>query len=229
MSTATEPLAAGQRLGRAEFHARYEEAPPHLTFELIEGVVHQAGRVDTNHGHRHARIAGWMGYYAMHVPGVEGYNRVSTVLSDTSEVQPDVSLRILPASGGQSHDFEQMIGGAPELVVEVAGSSRRIDLGPKLRAYEAAGVREYIVLTVEPFEVLWHRHRDGQFQRVEPDADGLYRSVSFPGLWLDPTALESGDGPALPAALSLGLATPEHAKFVARLAAAGEQAPGGLA
>lgn len=221
MSTATEPLAAGQRLGRLEFHARYEEAPPHLKFELIDGVVYMASARHKPHGRKHITSATWVTVYAMHTPGVESFDNASTILSDACEVQPDVCLLIRPDRGGQSHDFEQMIGGAPELVVEVAGSSRRIDLGPKLRAYEVAGVCEYLVLAVDPFEVLWHRHRDGQFQRIEPDADGLYRSSIFPGLWLDPAALESGDGPALLAALSRGLATPEHAEFVARLAAAG--------
>jgi hypothetical protein len=40
----------------------------------------------------------------------------------------------------------------------------------------------------------------------------------FPGLWLDPAALLADDGPALVAALERGLATAEHAAFIARLA-----------
>ena len=163
----------------------------------------------------------WVTVYAMHTPGVESFDNASAALSDTSEVQPDVSLRIKPDRGGQSHDFGAIIGGAPELVVEVADSSRRIDLGPKLRAYEGAGVLESVVLAVEPFEVFWQRLHESRLTRVEPDGDGLYRSSSFPGLWLDPAALASNDGPALLAALNHGLATPEHAVFVARLAAGG--------
>ena len=51
-------------------------------------------------------------------------------------------------------------------------------------------------------------------------SDGLYRSTVFPGLWLDPVALLQGDQRRLRAVLDLGCATPEHAAFVARLAAA---------
>jgi hypothetical protein len=39
----------------------------------------------------------------------------------------------------------------------------------------------------------------------------------FPGLWLDPAALVAGDAQTVLAALSRGLATPEHTAFVARL------------
>ncbi|MBV8318370.1 MAG: hypothetical protein JOZ53_25795, partial [Planctomycetaceae bacterium] len=51
-------------------------------------------------------------------------------------------------------------------------------------------------------------------------ADSLYRSEVFPGLWLDPAALMAGDRVGLRVALHQGLATAEHAAFVARLAAA---------
>ena len=127
-------------------------------------------------------------------------------------------MRILPSRGGRTHDLGIYIGGAPELVVEVAASSRSIDLGAKLADYERAGVREYLVVTLDPDDVFWHVRRDDRLVRVPPDADGLYRSGVFPGLWLDPAALLADDGPALVAALERGLATEEHAAFVARLA-----------
>ena len=48
--------------------------------------------------------------------------------------------------------------------------------------------------------------------------DGLYRSIVFPGLWLDPIALLRNDTRRLRAVADVGCATPEHAAFVARLA-----------
>ena len=50
------------------------------------------------------------------------------------------------------------------------------------------------------------------------DRDGLYRSKVFPGLWLDPAALLRGDLAGVLATLDRGLASPEHAAFVAKLA-----------
>jgi Uma2 family endonuclease len=104
-------------------------------------------------------------------------------------------------------------------VVEIAKASRFIDLGPKLADYGRAGVAEYLVRALDPDEVSWFRQRDGALQRIAPADDGLYRSEVFPGFWLDPEALLAGDLKRLREVVDQGLATPEHAAFVARLEA----------
>jgi hypothetical protein len=60
---------------------------------------------------------------------------------------------------------------------------------------------------------------DDSFVEGAPGPDGTYRCEVFPGLWLDPAALLAGNVPQLRAVLDAGLATPEHAAFVARLGA----------
>jgi len=55
---------------------------------------------------------------------------------------------------------------------------------------------------------------------VYPGSEGIIRSESFPGLWLDPRALIEGNTRRLREILDRGLATTEHLAFVARLAAA---------
>jgi Putative restriction endonuclease len=90
---------------------------------------------------------------------------------------------------------------------------------PKLADYEQAGVREYIVRALDPDEVIWFKQEGGSLVRVLPGADGLYRSLVLPGLWLDPEALVRGDTRRLRQVLDQGVATPEHAAFVAELAA----------
>jgi Uma2 family endonuclease len=128
-------------------------------------------------------------------------------------------LRILPERGGQSRTHRGYVHGAPELVVEVSKATRYVDLGPKLADYEQAGVREYVVRALDPDEVYWFKQEGGSLVQVQPDADGLYRSAFLPGLWLDPDALIRGDTRRLRQVLDLGFATPEHAAFVAELAA----------
>jgi hypothetical protein len=81
-------------------------------------------------------------------------------------------------------------------------------------------VKEYVVVTLDPQEVHWHVRRGKKLVRVRPGRDGLYRSKVFPGLWLDPVALLRGDLAGVLAVLDRGLASPEHAAFVAHLAAA---------
>jgi hypothetical protein len=156
--------------------------------------------------------------YWRRTPGVQVLAHGSTALDDWGEPQPDAQLRILPECGGQTRDDERYVVGAPELVAEVARSSRDVDLGPKRDDYERAGVLEYIVRAADPDEVIWHERRDGKLVVVSPDADGLYRSNAFPGLWLDPRALLADDLDGLLAALDRGLSSSEHAEFVARLA-----------
>ncbi len=210
------PLIEGQRLDQAEFHARYELMPD-LKAELIDGVVHMASPVGTDHARVHGIAILWLGYYATNTLGVDVLDNASTVLGRGGEVQPDTLMRILPEFGGRTATDPRYVIGGPELAVEVSRSSRRVDLGVKRIEYERAGVLEYAVIASEPDEVIWHRLRDGQLEAVPPDGDGLYRSTAFPGLWLDPSAMLACDLRGLRAALERGLATPEHGAFVARL------------
>jgi hypothetical protein len=67
--------------------------------------------------------------------------------------------------------------------------------------------------------VFWFVNRDGKFAEKRPDADGIFRSEVYPGLWLDPAALIQRDVRRLQAVLRTGLATREHIDFAAQLAA----------
>jgi Uma2 family endonuclease len=174
--TAAPLLVAGQRLKQAEFHCRYEAMPPGTRAELIGGVVYMPSPVGRHHGRVSAHVATWLNLYRSRTPGVEVCNNTSTALDDLGEPQPDALLRIAPECGGQTHNAGNLIGGAPELVIEVADTSRNIDLGSKLSDYQGAGVLEYVVVASDPDEVIWHVRRADRFLRVPPDADGVYRS-----------------------------------------------------
>ena len=109
------------------------------------------------------------------------------------------------------------VKGAPELMAEVASSSESYDLHSKKADYELAGVREYLVLVLRQQRVAWFVRRDGRFVTREPDADGISRSLVFPGLWLDPIALLRGDTARVQEILQQGLHSAEHAQFVEQL------------
>jgi len=213
-------LVAGERLDAATFHERYQAMPPATRAELIGGVVHMPSPLFWDHGGAGQLVGGWLVHYQRDTPGVRGEENASTVLGPGSEVEPDHTLRIRPDHGGRTRHEGGYVLGAPELVVEVARSSRRVDLGPKKDDYERAGVGEYIVVALDPDEVFWFVLRAGRYERFAPADDGLYRSEAFPGLWLDAPALLAENLPRLFDALDLGLASPEHAAFVDRLARA---------
>src|SRR5215470_16138415 len=210
------PLENGDRLTRAEFERRYEAMPHLKKAELIEGVVYVPSPVRHRyHGHQHAHLINWLGHYEVGTPGVEVSGNVTVRLDLDNEPQPDALLFIDPACGGQARiDADGYIEDAPELVAEVAASSASYDLHAKLRVYRRNGVREYIVWRVLEQEIDWFVLRAGQYERLSLDADGLWRSTVFAGLWLDPAALVHGDIATVLAVVQRGVASPEHAAFV---------------
>ena len=216
---AVPPLENGDTLTRAEFERRYEAMPHLKKAELIEGVVYVPSPVrHSYHGRQHAHLINWLGHYEVGTPGVEASGNATVRLDLDNEPQPDALLFIDPACGGQARiDADGYIEDAPELVAEVAASSASYDLHAKLRVYRRNGVREYIVWRVLDKEIDWFVLRDGQYERLHLDAEGLYRSEVFSGLWLDPAALLRGDLATVLAVVQRGLASPEHAAFAARL------------
>ena len=218
------PLEPGDRLDQKTFHARYEAMPPGTRAELIGGVVHMPSHLKPRHGRMHAKLMGWLSDYEEATPGVEVYDNTTAILGTESEPQPDVYLIVAPAKGGQMQEnADEYLEGAPELIAEVALSSEAIDLHAKKNDYEQAGVKEYLVVALRQRRVYWFILREGRYVDLLPGPDGLLRSEVFPGLWLDPAALLRLDSARVLEVQRLGLATPEHAVFVARLAAA----PGG--
>ena len=212
------PLRDGDRLTSDEFMRRWKAMPDLKHAELIDGIVYMPSPVSNKHSDFHFPLAGWLSVYVANTPGCWGGLEATWIMGERDVPQPDLTLRILPESGGQSRDEGEYSGGAPELIVEVALSSRARDLGVKLRLYERMGVREYLVAVVGQAGFIWHERTAKGFQALAPAADGIFRSRCFPGLWLDGTALARRDQARVLAVLQQGLASPEHATFVARLA-----------
>lgn len=213
-------LEAGDHLSQPAFHELYCAMPPKFRAELIEGVVIVPSPLFTDHARFHLLIATWLGTYDVATPGTWSLDNVSLLLPPDAEVQPDASLLIEPACGGQSHEDSGYLAGAPELIVEVASSSVSYDLHSKFRLYEQAGVREYVVVVLREELVRWFaKDEQGKLAEIAAGDDGVFRSRVFPGLWLNSNALLYDRGADLLATLQAGLATPEHSAFVEALRA----------
>lgn len=212
-------MHSGDRMTRQEFHRIYEQMPEEFKAELIGGVVYVASPLRLRHGTNHFPLGTLLFTYEAATPGVQSGDNVTILLSDESEPQPDAFLRILPEFGGRTQtSSDDYIVGGPELVVEIAHSSRSIDLYSKREDYARNHVCEYLVVSLSDQRLYWFNLIDDQ-QNQTP-VDGIYRIRSFPGLWIDGSALFAKDHARLITVLQQGLATPEHADFVARLAAA---------
>lgn len=221
------PLEPGDHLTRAEFERRYDAMPGLKKAELIEGVVHMPSPVRFQlHGSPHADLMGWLGVYRATTPGVRAADNSTVRLDVENEPQPDALLIVEPAYGGSVViSADDYIEGAPDLVAEVASSSASFDLHTKLTVYRRNRVREYLVWRVHDQAVDWFVLRRGRYDRMPPGPDGIYRSEVFPGLWLDSAALVGSDLARVLQILQQGLASPEHAAFVARLQQAAAPRP----
>ena len=212
---AIPPLRNGDHLTRDEFERRYESMTGVNKAELIEGVVHMPSPVSAeDHGEPHFDLITWLGVYRAGTPAVRGGDNATLRLDLDNEPQPDGYLRLLPEYGGQARLVDGYVTGAPELIVEIAASSASYDLHEKLNAYRRNGVREYVVWRVWDAAIDWFVLRGGRFEPLQP-RDGIYRSEVLPGLWLASDAVLQGDLACVLAVLQQGLASPEHAAFVA--------------
>jgi hypothetical protein len=228
VSPPTPPLEPGDQLTREEFERRYEAMPHIKKAELIEGVVHMPSPVRWHHhAGPHAGLITWLGVYQAHTPGVLVGDNGTVRLDLDNEPQPDGAMIIEPEFGGRAQlDEDDYVTGSPELLGEVTASSVSIDLNTKFRVYRRNNVQEYIVWRVLDKAVDWFTLQHGQYDRLQQTGDGIYRSLVFPGLWLDPAALARSDLATVLNVLQQGLASPEHEAFLRKLQEKGRTAGG---
>ena len=208
----TPPLENGDRLTRYEFERRYAAMPNLKNAELIEGVVYVPAALRfKSHGQPHAQIMTWLGVYQVFTPKVKLGDNPTVRLDLDNAPQPDALLII---DGGQAKiSTDDYIEGAPELIVEIAASSVAYDLYDKKQAYRRNGIKEYLVWRVYDQEFDWFYLEKGEYIKLSADQQGVIRSVTFPGLWLNINALLSGKMEEVLTILQQGLDSEEHQNF----------------
>ncbi|HVS38899.1 MAG TPA: Uma2 family endonuclease [Gemmataceae bacterium] len=212
------PLYNGDRLTAEEFERRYDAMPGLKKAELINGVVYMPPPVSQeDHSGPHFDVIGWLSLYRMATPGVRGGDNATLRLPLNNRPQPDAFLFIEPARAGRVRIVDGYIVGGPELIVEVAATSTNYDLTEKLPLYLQNNVGEYIVWRVFDQEIDWFVLRNGQYERLALSPEGCFKSEVLPGLWLDAAALIRGDMVRVAQVAQQGIASAEHAAFVARL------------
>lgn len=185
---------------RAEFHRRYLAHPEIKKAELIEGVVYLPSPVGTDrHADPHGDAARWLAACCDAHENVKLSIDPTLELDNDNEPQPDLVLR--RTSGGNAQvSSDGYLAGAPELVMEIAASSRAYDMHDKLRAYRRNGIQEYVVWQVRDARIVWFVLVGGDYVEVQPDSDGYLNSNVFPGLRLRPRDMLSGQIAAVIAA-----------------------------
>ena len=221
----TPPLEAGDHLSLVEFERRYQLHPEIKKAELVEGVVYVPSPVRfERHGRPHSDLMTWLGVYRAATPGVLSADNTTVRLDRENEVQPDALLRLETTLGGRSRiTADDYVEGPPELIAEIAASSVAYDLHEKRRVYARTGVQEYLAIQVYEKRIDWLRLGEDGYRPVIPNAQGVLASEVFPGLQLLPAAFWASDLQTLLTVLQEGLASQDHANFVANLQALASQ------
>lgn len=227
-SSTVPQLEPGDQLSREEFERRFDATPGLKKAELIDGIVHMPAAIRWDgHASPHADLMGCLVWYRWSTRGVDVGDNGSIRLALNNEPQPDAAMIIKPGFGGQVKiSADDYIEGAPELVAEISASTVSIDLNKKLNIYRRSGVREYLVWRVRDRAIDWFSLRDGGYHKIPAQGDGSIHSEVFPGFWLNPAALVSGDVAAVQRTLQEGLASREHDEFVNTLRSKVDVAPG---
>jgi hypothetical protein len=214
------PLQSGDHLTAEEFERRYDAMPNLKKAELIEGVVYVGSPVSEEQGRLTFDFITWLGMYRAATPGVIGCRDGHLRLDRSNMPQPDAYLRIDTRFGGRARlDPDRYVIGGPELIAEITVTSANYDLREKLEVYCRNEVQEYFVWRVWDYAIDWFVLREGKYERLEPGADGVSRSVVLPGLWLDAAALLRGDLATVARVAQEGIASAEHGEFGQKLSA----------
>jgi hypothetical protein len=216
VDTELPDLHMGDKLSLDEFLRRWEAMPRLKRAELIGGIVYMPSPTGIDHGGMDRYVAMWLGTYCLHTPGTHGADNATTILEENSP-QPDHLLRLLPEAGGRTRVEDNLLHGAPEFVAEVCASSASYDLHVKKDLYERQHVDEYLAVLIYEREIRWHRWEEEGYRIVPPDKNGIWRSETYPGLWLDGKSLLEGDLAKVLAVLQRGLESTEHSEFVEQL------------
>ena len=214
-------LLNGDHLTVPEFERRYGAMPEVKKAELIEGIVVMSPPISNLHAETHGMLGAYLRRYARATPGVSLGLNASIRLDGKNEYQPDALLRI--ESGSLSHSKvgpDGLLEGGPEFVAEIAVSSAAYDLHEKKAVYQRCLVPEYFVWQVVDSQIHWFALEQGDYVELKPRSDGVIRSRTFPGLWLDVRALLAGDEDRVSRVSEKGLRSAEHTAFVRRLAGA---------
>ena len=192
LESTVPPLESGDRMASEEFHRRYQMHPEIRKAELVEGVVYVASPVRVEHAERHTDIARWLAAYLGSRQDIAVFDNVTVKLDTDNECQPDVCM-FHRSSTAATIGHDGFVHGSPELVVEISVSSVSYDLHAKKNAYRRNGVQEYIVWRVFDRAIDWFVLREGEYQPLAADADGILHSEVFPGLRLAAQKMLDGD------------------------------------
>jgi Uma2 family endonuclease len=173
------------KISLEEFHRMVEAGvfPEDLRLELVEGDLVEMSPIGPKHAAIVRRLTALFAPLAAR--GEALLSVQNPLVAGTSELYPDLAL-LRPDPG--DYRFRHPEGKDALLVVEVADTTLRYDLGTKLPLYARAGVPEVWVVDLEGGRVLVHRKPQGEAYG-EVEALGPGEVLEFMGVAVPVEAL----------------------------------------
>lgn len=170
---AIAPLKTLQ-LRRRDYHRLGKQgAFDGLRVQLVNGAVIIMSPMGTPHAYAVAKLNRIL--LAQSPQDTDVRVQLPLAAADDSEPEPDFA--VVPAASGPGTDHPL----TALLVIEVADSSRKLDLGPKARLYAACRVPEYWVVDLQAETLVVHRSpKQGRYTSVRRHPRG--RRVSSTAL-----------------------------------------------
>lgn len=147
--------------------------------ELLDGRIVLAAEEGPDHAAVNSRLTRIL---VEGIPADEGEVRVGNPLgiSDLSMPEPDFAVVEPRPNYRAAHPT------TASLVIEVARTSRRTDLGLKAVLYAAAAIRDYWVVDLVHDEIVVHREPAGtSFGSMTRHRDGVVRALRHSGVAVD--------------------------------------------
>lgn len=181
------PLADGVarvRFSRDAYYRMFETGvlPNDGRYELIDGEIVMMSSIGPSNSSFISRLTE---FFVKNLPEqFECRVQLPIVLNDFSEPEPD--LGIVHRQDANYHDVHPKPADVV-LLVEVASTSLKFDLGAKLRLYAEALIREFWVLDVDGGKVIVHRQpSSGAYQDVQQlDSKSKIAPLAVPNCELD--------------------------------------------
>lgn len=159
----------------------YREAPSNQKCEFVRGELILFSPMTIDHGDMVSFLDSLLRMYCDHCR--LGRVMAGTTVEFGSDIHREPDLFFVPSE--RSRQTSGMpLKDLPGFIIEVAATTREMDLREKAQDYESAGVEEYWVVDMEKYEVVVHHLVDGKYQ-VESLSEGRITSEMVEGFFVE--------------------------------------------
>lgn len=179
----TSPEPKPNRMTYDEFLKRYMNGE-HL--EWVKGEVIEMSPVTREHEEVRFFLSGLLREYVLmkQLGAVSGEPYNMKIGYGLPGRAPDL---LFVANANLARMRNEYLDGPADLVVEIISQgSRRMDRVTKYSEYEAGGVKEYWIIDPKKQQCDFYlRDNNGKYQPVPVGDDGIYRSATLAGFWME--------------------------------------------